>query len=189
MRLVQEKNLCAISIRQTVVSLGRTLFFAGDADHMADAGDGLPLKAGGGRQQRPGGGEDDALPPPGPQAGEEVAVEHRGGAAAAGGSGVHVLGLAVVEQQAAVLKILAQVHAVPGEEVPDDGVAQLPQVAGDHQVVVPGLRLRVPEEGGQGVVGGGGRSLNRPVIKINTPVGFSHVPLSGQGDADIHPDT
>ena len=133
---------------------------------MADAGDGLPLEAGCGGQQRPGGGEDDALPPPGPQAGEQVAVEHRGGAAAAGGSGVHILGLAVVEQQSAVLEILPQVDAVPGEEVPDDGVAQLPQVAGDHQVVVLGLRPGVPEEGRQGVVGGGGRSQGCTMWKM-----------------------
>ena len=147
MRPPHGKNLCAISIRQTDVLLGHTLFFGGEADHVADAGDGLPLKAGGGGQQRSGGGEDDALPTPGPQAGEQVAVEHRGGAAAAGGSGVHILGLAVVEQQSAVLEILTQVDAVPGEKVPDDGVAQLPQVAGDDEVEVFRLRPGVPEEG------------------------------------------
>ena len=133
---------------------------------MADAGNGLPLKAGGGGQQRSGGGEDDALPTPGPQAGEQVAVEHRGGAAAAGGPSVHILGLAVVEQQTAVLKVFAQVDAVPGEKVPDDGVAQLPQVAGDHQVVVPGFRPGVPEEGGEGIVGGRGRSQGCTMWKM-----------------------
>ena len=114
---------------------------------MADAGNGLPLEAGGGGQQRPGGGEEDALPFSRPHPGEQIAVEHRGGAAAAGGAGVHVLGLAVVEQQAAVLEVLPQVHAVPGEEIPDDGVAQLPQVAGDDEVEVFRLRPGVPEEG------------------------------------------
>ena len=166
MRLVQEKNLCAISIRLTFVFGRRTLLFGGDTDCVADAGDRLPLKAGGGGQQRPGGGEDDALPPPGPQAGEEVAVEHRGGAAAAGGSGVHVLGLAVVEQQAAVLKVFTQIDAVPGEEVPYDGVAQLSQITGDDQVVVLGLGLRVPEKGGEGIVSGGGRSQGCTMWKM-----------------------
>ena len=161
-----EKNLCAISIRQTVVFAGRTLHFAGDTDRVADAGDGLALKAGRGREQRPRGGKDDALPLPRPQPGEEVAVEHRRRAAAAGGSGVHVLPVAVVEQQAAVLKALPQLHAVPGEEVPDDGVAQLAQVAGDNEVVVPGGGLRVPEEGGQGVIGGGGRSQGCTMWKM-----------------------
>ena len=133
---------------------------------MADAGNGLPLKAGGGGQQRSGGGEDDALPTPGPQAGEEVAVEHRGGAAAAGGSGVHILGLAVVEQQPAVLEVFAQVHAVPGEKVPDDGVAQLPQVAGDDEAVVLRRCPGVPEKGGEGIVGGGGRSQGCTMWKM-----------------------
>ena len=133
---------------------------------MADAGDGLPLKAGGGRQQRPGGGEDDALPPPGPQAGEQVAVEHRGGAAAAGGPSVHILGLAVVEQQTAVLKVFAQVDAVPGEKVPDDGVTQLPQVAGDDQIVVLGLGPRVPEEGSQTIISCRGRSQGCTMWKM-----------------------
>ena len=166
MRPPHGKNLCAISIRQTDVLLGHTLFFGGEADHVADAGDGLPLEAGGGGQQRPGGGEDDALPPPGPQAGEQVAVEHRGGAAAAGGDGVHVLGLAVVEQQAAVLEVLPQVHAVPGEEIPDDGVAQLPQVAGDDEAVVLRRCPGVPEKGGEGIVGGGGRSQGCTMWKM-----------------------
>ena len=79
---------------------------------------------------------------------------------------MHVLPVAVVEQQAAVLKALPQLHAVPGEEVPDDGVAQLAQVAGDNEVVVPGGGLRVPEEGGQGVIGGGGRSQGCTMWKM-----------------------
>ena len=133
---------------------------------MADAGDGLPLKAGGGRQQRPGGGEDDALPPPGPQAGEQVAVEHRGGAAAAGGACVHVLPLPVVQQQSAVLEVLPHIDAVPGEEVPDDGMAQLPQVSGDDQIVVLGPGAGVPEEGGQSVVSCRGRSQGCTMWKM-----------------------
>ena len=166
MRTPHGKNLCAISIRHTVVFRGRTLFFRGDADRVADAGNGFPLKAGGGGQQRPGGSKEDAPPFSGPQAGEEVAVEHRGGAAAAGGSGVHVLGLAVVEQQSAVLEVLPQVDAVPGEEVPDDGVAQLPQVAGDDEAVVLRRCPGVPEKGGEGIVGGGGRSQGCTMWKM-----------------------
>ena len=69
---------------------------------------------------------------------------------------MHILSVPVVEQQPAVLEIVPQLHAVPGEEVPDDAVAQLPQVAGDDEIVVPGAGFGVPEEGGEGVVGGGG---------------------------------
>ena len=41
---------------------------------------------------------------------------------------MHVLPLPVIEQQAAVLEPGTQLHAIPAEEVPDDGMAQLPQV-------------------------------------------------------------
>lgn len=133
---------------------------------MADAGDGLSLTGGDGGEQRPGGGEEEPLPPARPHPGEQIAVEHRRRAAAAGGPGVHVLPLAVVEQQAAVVKVGAHVHAVPGEEVPDDGVAQLAQVPGDDQVEVPGAGAGVTEEGGEGVVGGGGRSQGCTMWKM-----------------------
>ena len=103
---------------------------------MTDAGDGLPLKGGGGAQQRPGGGEEQALPAALPQASEQVAVEHGGGAAAAGASGVHILLFQVVEQQPAVGVVVRHVHTVLPEEVRDDLVTQLPQIAGDDQVVV-----------------------------------------------------
>ena len=66
---------------------------------------------------------------------------------------MHVLLVPVVQKQAAVLKILPQLDAVPGEKVPDDGVTQLAQVAGDDQVIVVGLRVGVPEEGGEAIVG------------------------------------
>ena len=79
---------------------------------------------------------------------------------------MHILGLAVVEQQSAVLEVLPHIDAVPGEEVPDDGVAQFPQVAGDDQIVVFGCCLRVPEKGRQGVVGGGGRSQGCTMWKM-----------------------
>ena len=84
---------------------------------------------------------------------------------------MHVLPLAVVEQKAAVLEVSAHVNAVPGEEVPDDGVAQLAQVPGDDQVEVPGAGAGVTEEGGEGVVGGGGH-------------GGAHV--VGIGDSLVH---
>ena len=116
---------------------------------MADGGDGLSLKAGGRGQQGPGGGEDNFLPLPLPHPGEEIAVQYRGGAAAAGAAGVHVLLLPVVEEEAAVLEVFPHVNAVPGEEVPDDGVAQLPQVSGGHQVIVLGLGFGILEEGGE----------------------------------------
>ena len=83
---------------------------------------------------------------------------------------MHILGLAVVEQQSAVLEILPQVYAVPGEKVPDDGVAQFPQVAGDDQIVVFGCCLRVPEKGRQGVVGGGGHGGAHVVHVTDAPV-------------------
>ena len=114
---------------------------------MTDAGDGFPLEAGGGGQQGAGGGEEDAVPAAPAHLCQQVSVQHGGGAAAAGGACVHVLPLPVVQQQAAVLEVVSQVDAVPGEEVPDDGVAQLSQVSGDDQVVVLGLGPRVPEEG------------------------------------------
>ncbi len=39
---------------------------------------------------------------------------------------MHVLTLPVIQQQSAVLEIVPQLHAVPGEKIPDDSVAQLP---------------------------------------------------------------
>lgn len=120
---------------------------------MADGGDGLPLARRGGGEQRPGGGEENGLPLALPHLAQEIAVEHGGRAAAAGGSGVHILVLPVIQQQAAVLELGAHVHTVPLEEVPDDGVAQLSQVTGEDQVEVRGLVPGVPKEGGKGVVG------------------------------------
>ena len=86
---------------------------------MADGGDGLPLARRGGGEQRPGGGEENGLPLALPHLAQEIAVEHGGRAAAAGGSGVHILVLPVIQQQAAVLELGAHVHTVPLEEVPD----------------------------------------------------------------------
>ena len=133
---------------------------------MTDAGNGFPLEAGGGREQRPRGGKDDALETAVPETGEQVAIENSGGTAAAGGPGVHILLLAVIEQKAAVLEPLPHVDAVPHKELPDDIVAQSPQVAGEDQVVIRGLCSRVPEEGSQGVVGRRGRSQGCTMWKM-----------------------
>ena len=133
---------------------------------MADARDGFPLEAGGGGQQGAGGGEYHSLPAPGPHAGENVPVEDGGGAAAAGGPGVHVLVLPVVQQHAAVEVVAGEVQAVPAEEVQDDGVAQLSQVAGEDQVVVPGGGVGLPEQGGEGLVGRRGRSQGCTMWKM-----------------------
>ena len=73
---LREKNLCAISIRMTFVPNRHTLFLCGDTDHMADAGDRLPLEAGGGGQQGPGGREQNALPSAPVHLRQQVAVEH-----------------------------------------------------------------------------------------------------------------
>ena len=70
---------------------------------------------------------------------------------------MHILLFPVVEQQSTVLEMTAHVDAVFFKEIPDDGVSQLAQVAGDDQVIVLGLGLGVPEKGGQGVISGGGK--------------------------------
>lgn len=128
----------------------------GQGHGVADAGDGLPLKAGGGREQRPGGGEEHLPPSPLPESRQDIAVQHRRRAAAAAGPRVHVLPLPVVEQEAAVLVVPGEVQPVLPEEVQHDAVAQGPQVPGKDQVVVPGAAPGLPEEGGEGIVGGGG---------------------------------
>ena len=79
---------------------------------------------------------------------------------------MHVLVLPVVEQHAAVLEILPQIDAVLFEKVPDDGVAQLSQVAGDDEVVVRRLRAGLPEEGGEGIIGRRGRSQGCTMWKM-----------------------
>ena len=133
---------------------------------MADAGNGLPLEGRGGRQQGAGRGKDDLLPLPPAHLRQQIPVQHGGGAAAAGGTGVHVLLVPVVQKQAAVLEVLPQLNAVLGEKVPDDGVAQLAQVTGDDQVVVVGLCVGVPEEGGERIVGRRGRSQGCTMWKM-----------------------
>ena len=113
----------------------------GEADGVADGGDGFPLAGRYRGEQGAGGGKDDPLPAALAHLGEQVSVEHGGGAAAAGGAGVHILLLSVVEEHATVLIALVQFHAVPAEEVPDDGVSQFSQIAGEDGVIVLG---RVP---------------------------------------------
>ena len=117
------------------------VLFRRDAQRVADGGDGFPLEAGGGGQKSAGGSEDDILPLSLPHSGKKIAVQHGGGAAAARAAGVHVLLLPVIEEEAAVLEMLPHVHAVPGEKVPDDGMTQLSQVSGDHQIVVLNIHL------------------------------------------------
>ena len=93
---------------------------------------------------------------------------------------MHVLLLQVVQQQSAVLIVPGQVHPVPAEQVRDDGVAQGPQVPGDDQVIVPGAGFRLPEQGRQGVIGGGGHGSPHVVH-----VGDAHVhdlPAGHMGD-------
>mgnify|MGYP002983797421 CR=1 FL=1 len=106
----------------------RNLPLGGEANGVADGGNGFPLTGGDRGEQGAGGGKDDPLPAALAHLCEKIAIEHRGGAAAAGGAGVHVLVLPVIEQQAAVLELGAQIHAVPLEKVTDDVVAQLAQV-------------------------------------------------------------
>ena len=133
---------------------------------MADAGDGLPLERGGGGEQGAGGRKKHPPPFPIPQARQHIAVQHGGGAAAAGGAGVHILALPVVQQQSAVLVALARVKAVLPEKIQHDVVAQFPQVTGENEVVILWSSLRVPEKGGEGVVGGGGRSQGCTMWKM-----------------------
>ena len=64
---------------------------------------------------------------------------------------MHVLLIQVVQQHAAVLIVPGQVHALPAQQIRDDGMAQDPQVAGDDQVIVPGAGFRLPEQGGHAV--------------------------------------
>ena len=140
--------------------------FGGETNSVADAWHRLPLERGGGGEQGPGGSEENPPPLARPQARQHIAVQHGGGAAAAGGAGVHVLLFPVVQQQAAVLVAVCQVDAVPPEKVPDDVVAQLAQVSGEDEVIVLRAGLRVPEKGGEGVVGGGGRSQGCTMWKM-----------------------
>ena len=133
---------------------------------MADAGDGLPLKAGGGGEQCPGGGEEHLPPLPLPEPRQDIAVQHRRRAAAAAASRMHVLSLPVIEQEAAVLVVPGEVQPVPPEEVQHDAVAQGSQVPGEDQVIVPGGGAAVSEESGEGVVGGGGRSQGCTMWKM-----------------------
>ena len=93
---------------------------------MADAGDGLPLKAGSGGEQGPGGGEEDPLPSPLPQPRQDVAVEDRCRAAAAAGPRMHILALPVIEEKAAVLVVPGEIQSVLAEEVQHDPVPQVP---------------------------------------------------------------
>ncbi|MPM86015.1 hypothetical protein SDC9_133098 [bioreactor metagenome] len=71
---------------------------------------------------------------------------------------MHVLLFPVIEQHAAVQIIFAHVHAVPFKKSLYDTVAQFPQIAGENEVKVCGLGLRVPEKGGNAVISCGRHS-------------------------------
>lgn len=92
-----------------------------------------------------------------------------------------------VEQQQAAVVVVGQLYAVLGEEVGDDLVAQLPQIAGDDEVVVVGGESGILKVGFQGVIGGGGRGQIRP-IRISLPWGRRYVPPKGPADAGIRPE-
>lgn len=76
-----------------------------------------------------------------------------------------VLLFCVVEEQATVV-VIVQGDAVLFEKVPDDLAAQLAQVPGDDEVVVVRGQAGVPEVGGEGVVGSGGRSQGCTMWKM-----------------------
>ena len=59
---------------------------------------------------------------------------------------MHILCLAVVEQQSAVRVTPAERHTVAVKEVGDDVMPQKPQIAGDDEVIVLRLRARVAKE-------------------------------------------
>ena len=119
---------------------------------MADAGDALPLHGGGGGEQRAGAAEEEVLPFPLPHPVEQVAGEDGGGAAAARAAAVDVLRLGV-EDEAATVVVVGQIHAVLLEEVQDDLSAQAAQIAGDDQIIKRRRAAGVGEVGGQALVG------------------------------------
>ena len=69
---------------------------------MADTGNALALHRGGGGEQCARGREDDAVKFSLPQTGQEMRTKHRRAAPAAACAAVHILPLAVIEQQTAV---------------------------------------------------------------------------------------
>ena len=133
---------------------------------MTDAGDAFSLEGGGGREQRAGGGEDDAVPFPLAHAPQQISVENGRAAAAAGGSAVHILLLEVIEKKPTVRIALAERHAVAREEVLDNVVPELAQIAGDDQVIILRLRLRIAKQRAERIVGGGGRSQGCTMWKM-----------------------
>lgn len=132
---------------------------------MADARDALALIGRRGREQRARGREQQPVPLLLPHPAQKIPVEYAGGAAAAAAAAVHVLPLAVKEQQPAIVVVPRHIHAVALEQIHHDVVAQLAEVAGKDKIIILRLRLRVPEHGGERVVGRGGKCLVRAIKK------------------------
>ena len=136
---------------------------------MADAGDALALKCRRGGEQRARRREDDAVPFALAHPAQQIPAQNACRAAATAAAAVHILRFDVVEQKPAVGVALTEREPIAREKVRDDlmpepaevarhddGVAQGPQVPGDDQVIVLGAGFRLPEQGRQRVIGGGG---------------------------------
>lgn len=132
---------------------------------MADGRDALPLERGGGGEQGAGAAEEQAPPAALLHTVEQKAGEHRGGAAAARAAAVDVLRLGV-EDEAATVVVVGQIHAVLLEEVQDDLSAQAAQIAGDDQIIKRRRAAGVGEVGGQALVGRRGRSQGCTMWKM-----------------------
>ena len=85
---------------------------------------------------------------------EQIAVEDGGGAAAAGAAGVHLASRGRTAGGRSRCSC-PQLYAVAADELRSAGVAQIAQVAGDDEIVVPRRCGGVAEQGGQSIVGGG----------------------------------
>lgn len=124
---------------------------------MADGGNGLALPGGDRRHQRAGGAEEQTVDLFFTELPQQISAEHRRAAAAAGTARVDILPLEVVDENAAVAVVCAELHAVTPEQVGDDGAAERAEVAGDDQVIVLRPQAGVRKVGAQGRIGCGGK--------------------------------
>ena len=116
--------------------------------------------------QGTGGAEQQTLPASGLHLTQQIAGEDCGGTAAAGAAAVDILLFRVEDHHTAVIVVGTQVHAVPGEQVDQQFLAQNTQIPGDDQVVIVRTVACVPEVGRQSVIGGGGRSQGCTMWKM-----------------------
>ena len=112
---------------------------------MTDTGDALPLIGRGGTHHGTRAAEQHLFQLAGGKVGQNASAQHRRRTAAPRTAGVDILTL-VIQQHAAVLIAVSQLHAVPAEQFPHHSVADGGQIVGDIKIDLPRTRDRSSKE-------------------------------------------